>query len=197
MIRIVFHELPARPVPLGADEVHVWPAARAALDELLRNYTGAASIHIERSKRGKPFLATGDLRFNLSHSGALTLLAFTRGREVGIDVECEERKIDHVKLAERFFAPAEAAVVRDGGRAAFFRIWTRKEAYVKALGLGIAGLGLGSFSVFPEKPRLAGERLGECLLWDLAVQPGYRAAVAVTAGACPASATSHGHRSAL
>jgi len=172
---------PSPPAPaLGEREVHVWrfrDAGREPVLDLLERYAGTRLV--ERGKHGKPFVPGHEVRFNLSHSGALTVCAFARGREVGIDVERENRKVEPLKLAQRFFAPDEAEAVRNGGREVFFRLWTRKEAYLKALGLGIGGIGLTTFSALPAERWVEGGRMGECLLWDLEVDEGYMAALAV------------------
>lgn len=91
---------------------------------------------------GKPMLDNdSSVEFNLSHSGERAVLAVTRGREVGIDIE-QERPIDPCALARSFFAAGErkaldamAAADRLG---AFFKVWTRKESFVKALGAGLS-----------------------------------------------------------
>jgi 4'-phosphopantetheinyl transferase len=93
---------------------------------------------------GKPTLA-GDaangLRFNVSHSEGLALIAVSRGREVGVDLErvCPEMATE--EIASRFFAPREVRALRALPPrlrpAAFFRCWTRKEAYLKATGAGL------------------------------------------------------------
>jgi len=92
---------------------------------------------------GKPRLANApiDLRFNLSHSSERALLAITIGHEAGVDIE-RERSIETLDLADRFFSAAESATLRALPPAdqvpAFFRCWTRKEAFVKAIGNGLA-----------------------------------------------------------
>ena len=102
----------------------------------------------------KPFLAwkkTGEpLCFNLSHSGAVALFAFVRGRNVGIDVEHIRPDFFEPAIARRFFAPEEVAdlealdpLLQVTG---FFNCWTRKEAYIKARGLGLS-LPLSTFRV--------------------------------------------------
>lgn len=108
-------------------------------------------IRLAYGESGKPRLAEPgplDLRFNLSHSGTRAVLAVTRGREVGIDIEAL-RPIEDA-IAERFFAPGEVAVLRSlpvtEREAAFFRCWTRKEAFIKALGDGFSRA-LDSFEV--------------------------------------------------
>lgn len=97
--------------------------------------------------RGKPFVAgpatPPDLRFSLSHADGLVALAVAEGRDVGVDVENVARPVDAIAIAGAAFAPAEAAAIADAphpeGQMRFFALWTLKEAYLKATGLGIAG----------------------------------------------------------
>jgi 4'-phosphopantetheinyl transferase len=98
------------------------------------------AVPLEATALGKPFVA-GDLRFNVSHSDELALYAFSRNRELGVDIECERPEVEWHELAERFFAPEEVAALATlpaaQQRSAFYRCWTRKESYIKALGLGM------------------------------------------------------------
>jgi 4'-phosphopantetheinyl transferase len=171
-----------------------WTAARAALRALLAGYTGAApsAIELETGPHGKPRLrgAARDLRFNLSHSGELALCAIALGREVGIDVE--EVRADRAgdDIARRFFAPAEVAALAALPAAArveaFFACWTRKEAYVKARGAGLA-LGLDRFEVSLAPGSAAAllathDEPAELERWQLSALdpgPGYAAALVV------------------
>ena len=175
--------------------------ARGLLRVLLGRYLGAgpAELRFRYGPHGKPGLDAPheqDLRFNLSHSGNRVLYAFTRGREVGIDVEAIRWERDHGSLAERFFAPAEAAALRalpaPARLAAFYAGWTRKEAYMKARGTGIA-LGLSRFqvSLAPDEPaallHVEGEP-DEPARWSLTpidAGPGYAAALAVEGAPLP------------
>lgn len=95
-------------------------------------------------ERGKPHMVTPDLarppHFNLSHSGDVVVLAVSP-TEVGVDVESMREVANAERLARRFFSPAEHKIVHglkvaDRGHA-FLRIWTQKEAYLKATGLGV------------------------------------------------------------
>jgi 4'-phosphopantetheinyl transferase len=125
---------------------------RAALRILLMRYSGLADISLALNEYGKPFLAQPgtSLQFNVAHSGDLVLLGFTRGRSIGVDVERLRPDFATTEIADRFFAPDEAAIVAalpEPERArGFFNCWTRKEAYIKARGLGLS-LPLHSFSV--------------------------------------------------
>jgi 4'-phosphopantetheinyl transferase len=93
--------------------------------------------------RGKPHLVNPsiDLRFNLSHSGDMALVALALGREVGVDIE-HERPVEYLKLARRSFAPAEADALErmppSAHATTFFQCWARKEAFIKALGEGLS-----------------------------------------------------------
>lgn len=124
---------------------------------------------------GKPSLAPEGnperLEFNLSHSGDLALLAVARGRAVGVDIARRDEGADHVGIAERYFSPVEkATLLALGGTAeAFYSTWTRKEAYVKATGLGLSR-GLYSFDV---------DAASQWTMVDLAAQEGYAAALVV------------------
>jgi 4'-phosphopantetheinyl transferase len=121
-------------------------AGRASLRVLLGEYLAMppAQVGLETTQFGKPRLvgeSADGLRFNIAHSDDLALMAFTRGREIGVDVERERPDVDIIDLARRFFAAEEIAALDAlpvaEQRSAFYRCWTRKEAYLKALGLGM------------------------------------------------------------
>ncbi|MEO3872002.1 4'-phosphopantetheinyl transferase superfamily protein [Nonomuraea sp. B12E4] len=113
-------------------------AARSRLRRTLASYLGVepGAVRLRRGRHGKPELAGDGPRFNLSHSGDVALLAVSATRDVGVDVERVRHDMDVVRLAHRFFTPGEYALVRGAERPpdAFARLWTRKEACVKALG---------------------------------------------------------------
>jgi 4'-phosphopantetheinyl transferase len=131
-------------------------AGRAALRRLLGNYlaTAAADLRFQYGPKGKPCLDPArhghTIQFNFSNSNDLGLLAVTTGREVGIDIEYRERNISVEPLARHIFTASEAAAFRRLPPARqqqeLLAVWTRKEAYVKALGKGFS-LPLNSFSV--------------------------------------------------
>jgi 4'-phosphopantetheinyl transferase len=89
------------------------------------------------------------LRFNLSHAPGLAACVVTLERDVGVDVENTERRGHTLEIAERFFSPAETGAIhelpREQQRGRFFDLWTLKEAYIKARGMGLA-IPLGQFS---------------------------------------------------
>jgi len=121
-----------------------------------------AEIVLRRGASGKPHLpGPAPLHFNLSHSGSLAIFAFSLDTEIGVDLE-ELRPMPHADdIANRFFAPEEWADFRRLTKAAdpeyaqrlFFTCWTRKEAYVKAIGTGL-DLRLDRFrvSLDPRRP---------------------------------------------
>lgn len=142
----------------GADQRR-FTVARGVLRALIASYVAvpAGALRLSAGIHGKPQLVPPtvdaphpDITFNVSHSGELALYAIARGREVGIDLERMDATTDIEALARRFFSDAERScfdAVEDERRtAAFFRIWTAKEAYLKARGLGLS-LPLCSFDV--------------------------------------------------
>ncbi len=171
-------------------------AGRGALRALLGGYLGIAPgrLAFTYGERGKPDLAPGlvprPLHFNLSHSHELGLLGVTWTREVGVDVEHLKPMDDLGTIAERFFAAAENASLRalpaEEHERAFFRCWTRKEAYLKAVGVGLAAP-LDSFVVTlaPGEPArmLSLEGRAEAgarwRMWHLEPAPGYLGAAAI------------------
>jgi len=128
-------------------------AGRGALRAILSRYLGrrAQEVRFAYTNYGKPHPAEETLlRFNLAHSHGLALLAMTHGREIGVDLELIRDNLEGEQLAERFFSPREVDALRtlppELRREAFFHCWTRKEAYIKAIGKGLY-LGLDQFDV--------------------------------------------------
>jgi 4'-phosphopantetheinyl transferase len=173
-------------------------AGRGWLRWLLGRYMSVAPEHvsIEPDENGKPFLA-GEagrrLQFNASNSGDLALYAFTRAGLVGVDLEKVQDDFPVLEVADRFFSKPErkrlAGLPPADRPRAFYECWTRKEAYLKAIGVGLA-LPLDQFSVTFGPGTLArlssatDRRLGR--RWSVhpvAVASGYEAAVVVAAGA--------------
>ncbi len=167
----------------AADAVQLWlwrdtdttPAVAAARARRRMQRTLALQLGMEesilrfsRGAYGKPALALpGTPHFNLSHSGPVTALALAQAVEVGVDVERPRRTRDVLALAQRYFAPAEtrtlARLPAPTREAAFYALWTCKEAVLKALGRGIAfGLDRLEFELDPSNglPR-ALARIGE------------------------------------
>ena len=123
-------------------------AAHGALRMVLASYLAAdpSALEFKIGVMGKPELVQTftDLRFNLSHSGNLALIAVTRGRDVGVDLEMIQEDMAYEQIVEHYFDPAEAWSLRTApapARAArFFDLWTRKEACLKAEGSGFGAL---------------------------------------------------------
>jgi medium-chain acyl-[acyl-carrier-protein] hydrolase len=169
-------------------------AGRGILRALLARYLRCdpAALQFHYNPQGKPSLASGvtdPLRFNVSHSHGVAVYGITRGREIGIDVEQVRGEVAVDQLAERFFSPREVAALRalpaSERRDAFFRIWARKEAYLKATGLGLS-LPLDCFdvSLVPGEAALLATRNdpAEAARWtmrELAVADGFAAAFLV------------------
>lgn len=109
-----------------------------------------ADIRLTRGKFGKPYLLKSNLEFNLSHCRDRFVLALARGRQVGVDIEYVSPQRNYTELAKRFFSGREIEQLNslppEMRATAFYQVWTRKEAFVKAMGRGIA-FGLQRFSV--------------------------------------------------
>lgn len=122
---------------------------RGVLRRVLAGYLCRSpnSIEIAEDEKKKPFVRLGDpgapawIRFNTSHSDSLAVFAFSRGLTLGIDIENVQREIDFQAIVESHFTESEKAAFRvippPSRRQAFFEAWTRKEAYLKALGDGL------------------------------------------------------------
>ena len=121
-------------------------AGRGLLRMILGRYLAVAPerLRFEYTQFGRPLLADppSDIAFNVSHSENMFVLAVAWGREIGVDVEAVRPLADAQAIAGRFFALGEQAVLFGLPAAeleeAFFRCWTGKEAYIKALGSGLS-----------------------------------------------------------
>jgi 4'-phosphopantetheinyl transferase len=134
---------------------HAFVFGRGQLRWLLARYCGveAASLRFLNSATGKPGLApdqpvTARVSFNFTHSGGRALLAVADSGDLGVDLECHDRKTDVLSLASHYFTAAERDVIFAAAdpRRAFFEFWTSKEAVLKAHGMGL-GIALDAFSV--------------------------------------------------
>jgi 4'-phosphopantetheinyl transferase len=117
-------------------------AGHAALRRILARYTGipADSLPFAKGEHGKPYLPGSRLRFNMSDSGTVALYAVTLDTEVGVDVERIREMDAAASIAARFLPAAEAEAVR-ADPMSFFRVWTRREAYLKCIGVGLRKIG--------------------------------------------------------
>jgi 4'-phosphopantetheinyl transferase len=153
-------------------------ATRALLRTILGSYLDSdpKALLFHYSEKEKPSLSPlRSVEFNVSHSGDVALLAFARGRALGVDVEQLRENFDHAAIARRFFSEQEqrqlAALAPSERYHGFFRCWTRKEAYIKAQGAGLS-LPLHQFDV-SLKPKEVNALLatrpdsGEASRWSL------------------------------
>lgn len=171
-------------------------AARGILRTILSKYLdkNPEQLRFSYNHYGKPALAPkfgGDgLRFNLSHSHEVTLIAVTRGRDIGLDIERIRSDLASEQIARQFFSPGEVATLlalpSHLQQEAFFVCWTRKEAYIKARGEGFSfPLDQFEVSLMPGEPAALLTTRGsprEASRWsicDLNPGPGYSAAMAV------------------
>jgi 4'-phosphopantetheinyl transferase len=171
-------------------------AARGILRTLVGRYLSVepSTLRFDYSQYGKPSLSTewngSSLFFNVSHSHELALMAFTRVGEIGVDVEYMRPDIEYMQLARRFFSEYERSQLmllpQTMLQSAFYCCWTRKEAYIKARGLGLQlPLELFDVSVHPEKPavflgsREVGQDMKDWSLYNLLPGSDYAAACVV------------------
>ena len=168
-------------------------AGRSILRKILSRYLAItpSQINFCYGPQGKPALSNdGDglsLCFNLSHSGDMVLYAITRDRQIGVDIE-QIREINAEQLAQRFFSLQEFAAIKSVSppqkQAAFFQLWTCKEAVLKATGKGISGLEQVEIRLGIEDPtqliRLDGDSLSidNWSIQQFAPAAGYTAALA-------------------
>lgn len=154
-------------------------AAHSYLRQILARYLDMEpdEIRYTYNEHGKPELDPGfhQLRFNLSHSKSVGLIAVTMKSRIGVDVELIKDNEDITQIAQRFFSPGEIEQLLnqpDSQRdEAFFRCWTRKEAYLKALGVGML-IPLNQFEVdfvpgVPPRIKHTGGNEGEAARWSL------------------------------
>lgn len=166
-------------------------AAHGAMRVILGRYLAVppASYNFITNQYGKPALAHSHnkgVQFSLAHSHELGLLAVARAT-VGVDIEWMRENLEFDSIARRFFAPGERSRIENlptlSRHRAFFHVWTRKEAYIKALGVGLLKP-LDSFevSIDPEERDFSISEDGRMLDWTLRSLPideGYAAALAV------------------
>ena len=169
---------------------------RGILRTILGHYLGVApsQVRFRYEIHGKPVLADGtgnsNIRFNLSHSDGIALLAFTRNYKIGVDIERIRDISEMDQIAASFFSEGEYAVFRslpkDKKKEAFFDCWTRKEAFVKATGDGLSyPLDKFEVSLMPDEParllRLEGatKKLHQWSIQELKPALDFTAALAV------------------
>ena len=191
---------------LADDEIHLWrvvidgtPTARevtaktrSILERLLARYAGLdRAPEIARGEHGKPYApAVPAIDFNLSHSRDHVLLAFARHQPLGVDLERIDRRLSLEDLARRFFSGDEADALDRLGETerlpAFLRLWTCKEAVLKAIGQGLSfgldrvAFALGGDGMPTGLSHLAAEAgaRDQWHLWQLEPAPGFVGALA-------------------
>ena len=123
-------------------------AGRGILRKILSTYLALApdEVRFVYNEYGKPFISIdqnrGALSFNLSHSNGNALYVVARSRRVGIDIEYMREDFATLEVAERFFSKDEFEALKaapiDRRTEAFFNCWSRKESYIKAIGMGVS-----------------------------------------------------------
>jgi phosphopantetheinyl transferase len=175
--------VPPLPPPAG-HQLDIWWSPRSRRRDILRHYLGDDQGVIFRDADGKPGLAGDDrLRFNLSHCAGVSVCAVGAGMEVGVDCEAIAQHGDLTDVVATTFCNNEQALLARAGAATFtplfYALWTRKEAVVKAIGLGIA-LPLAEIDVsqapFALASQVAVPSHGDCWVASLRAPPGLAAA---------------------
>ena len=173
-----------------------WIVGHGILRLLLGRYLNveANELQFVTNDYGKPSLIQppheARLHFNLSHSGEIALYAFAYDRPVGIDVEHMKGSLDYEEVAAHYFSSYECSVLRalppSLREEAFYTCWTRKEAYIKARGIGLSQpLDKFDVSLTPSEPaalladRSEPEAPGSWSLYTLAPEDRYAGALAV------------------
>lgn len=170
-------------------------AARSILRDILSRYChcAAENIQFNYNAKGKPFLnfelMKFNIHFNLSHSHGVALYAISHCENIGIDIEYNQRQIHPLEIAQRFFSKEEIALLSHLPKSEqltnFYKIWTRKEAYVKAIGEGISNT-LDQFSVdlinFKSKIKSSttNGKLSDWYIYDILMDPNYTATLALS-----------------
>ncbi len=187
--------LRARKFRFQKDRDH-FVAARGQLRAILGRYLNkdARALRFSYNQYGKPALAgdsgSSPLFFNTTHSHEMALIAVTRAGEIGVDLEFIKSNVESLQIAQRFFSANEvtmlSAVPEQLQHEAFYNCWTRKEAYIKARGMGLSlDLHLFDVSLTPGMPpaildsREADHDITRWSLYDLPAGAGYKAALAV------------------
>lgn len=169
---------------------------RGVLREVLGELTGEEPVRIRlgEGEFGKPFLKeqAGEvpISFNLSHAGGYLLLAVGFAAEVGVDLEQVRQDLDFAPMARRYFSPREQeeifSLAPEEQLAAFYRCWTRKEAYLKGTGTGFSQPCTSfDMSLLPGQPpgllahRGSPAEVDRWRIHDLSAPHGYCAAVAI------------------
>lgn len=160
--------------------------SHVACRQILAQYLNISAKEIQYKKNpyGKPLLDHDtSIRFNMSHSNTLAIVAVSIHNDLGVDLEFSDKKTAWKKIAKRFFHPTEIKHMlkqgEDEQKKTFFQIWTRKEAYIKALGTGFA-TPFPSFNVIDRQILTIDSPNETEITWhikDLSINPDYTASV--------------------
>lgn len=168
---------------LRLEDAMSFAATRISLRTLIARYlhTRPHSLNFAYSKAGKPVLlqpAGPQLEFNVSRSGSFSIIAFSTSRAIGVDVERHDDRLNFESIIETVFSADEklalATVPDTARRKEFFRYWTRKEAFLKCLGVGL--------SEAPESCTVTPFCPTPVFVQELGFNHGYSAAVAAMGG---------------
>ncbi|NIQ10054.1 MAG: 4'-phosphopantetheinyl transferase superfamily protein [Gammaproteobacteria bacterium] len=165
-----------------AEKADVFIVARSRLRQILSYYLNIAPAGVEflYNENGKPYLDGHPVYFNLSHSGKWGVCALSKNADVGVDLEASNPELKFVPLAERFFTKNENLWLRSASdlrrRRYFFRLWTRKEAWLKGKGGGFSEINLG---LNAEHLSVNSSMADGWWLTNLPVAKGYVGAIAV------------------
>jgi 4'-phosphopantetheinyl transferase len=176
---------------LSAEHRRRFIAAHGILRDVLSRYThvAPAALSFNANAHGKPALPQEvGVAFNLSHSGDRLLIGISAGAATGVDIEQVRERANLMKIAQRFFSANECAALQalpeEQRLAAFYRCWTRKEAYIKAKGKGL-GIPLAAFEVSLGSTPVLLRTLNEAddtagwTLWNIEAGADYTAAAMV------------------
>lgn len=170
----------------------VYAVSRGSLRILLSRYLNLSldEIYLSFNSFGKPFIEKSNylnIKFNISHSNEFGLLAFNLSDEIGIDIEFINEELVTENIAKNYFSQFENEelfkLCQEDRINAFFNIWTRKEAFIKAIGKGLS-IPLNSFDVniSDEKPKILRIRLDNILenlrLYNLPLISNYKSSLA-------------------
>lgn len=174
-----------------SEDAQRYIVARGVLRTVLGHYLNQPSRNVQfrYGQAGKPTLRDDTtLQFNVSHSGSMVLVAVAVQCEVGVDVERINPAFDFERLATHFYSPSENAALQrfshEKKRRAFFLTWSRREALLKAKGIGLAAL-QSEFrlpvleNALPTPLRVVDREQGDWLVADLPVSVDYVAALAI------------------
>ncbi|MCY4338707.1 MAG: 4'-phosphopantetheinyl transferase superfamily protein [Gammaproteobacteria bacterium] len=185
----------------SATKYREYVITRGLLRQILHKAAGLnlSGIDFSYGAHGKPYLednsTAGSIAFNVSHSHGLALVALAASGRLGVDLEQVKPGVAWRELAERYFSAAECRALQAQTSSARPRAccacWTRKEAFIKALGAGLShGLKQFDVSVDPDAAevnltlRITDEDANDWQLRNLPMPPGYRAALALDRPAC-------------